>query len=234
MKRILVVDDEKDVVEGLCVSLAHEGYEVATACTGEEGLELLRTKRPDLVILELMLPGMQGLEVCRTIRANPENADIPIAILSVRDGEVDRVLAFEMGEDEYITKPFSVRELLARVRAVLKRSEGLPQRSLSSRTFAHRDLFIHFDKYEVAIKGKKIALSPTEMKLLFFLTRNAGRVYTRDQLIEHVRGGDTCASPRTVDVHISRLRKMIEINPRKPAYIVTVTSAGYKFDDSAS
>ena len=232
MKRILVVDDEKDVVEGLCVSLAHEGYEVATACTGEEGLELLRTKRPDLVILELMLPGMQGLEVCRTIRANPENADIPIAILSVRDGEVDRVLAFEMGADEYITKPFNVRELLARIRVALKRGEGRVQKRPQDQTFSHRDLFIHFDKYEVIVKGRKIVLSPTAMKLLFFLTKNAGRVYTRDQLIERVWEDDACISPRTVDVHISRLRKVIESDPRDPAYIVTVPSAGYKFDDS--
>ena len=234
MKKILVVDDEKDVVDALYPSLVREGYEVFTACTGEEGLHLVKARRPDLMFLELMLPGIQGLEVCRRIRSNPEYADMPIAILTDRNEEVDRLLAFEMGADDYITKPFSVREVIARVRVALKRSDGHPHKSPTARTFSHKDLFIHFDKYEVAIKGRKVELSPTETKLLFFLTKNAGRVYTRDQLIEHVRGDSSCVSPRTVDVHISRLRKVIENNPRKPAYIITVTSAGYKFDESTS
>jgi DNA-binding response OmpR family regulator len=233
MKTILVVDDEEDIVELISVNLQREGYKVLSAFNGEDAIELLKAKKPDLIVLDLMLPGIQGLEVCRYIRWSATDLNgIPILILSAKAGEVDRILGFEMGADDYITKPFSVRELISRIRVALRRMEGRPAQIEPGRTFSYKELFIDFHKYEVAVKGKKIGLSPIEMKLLFFLTKNHGRVYTRDQLLTQVWGDEVYVTPRTVDVHVSRLRKLIEEDPQKPAYLVTVTSVGYKFDDS--
>ncbi len=232
--RILVVDDEEDIVDLISLNLQREGHQVIAAGTGEEALELLRANRPDLVVLDLMLPGMQGLEACRYIRGTPEYADLPILILSAKGTEADRILGLEMGADDYITKPFSVRELVLRVRGVLHRSKTTHDKKGNGPTFSHRDLFVDFDKYEVVVRGKKVKLSPIETKLLFFFTKNRGRVYTRDQLLDQVWGDETFVTQRNVDVYISRLRKLIEENPQKPTYIVTVTSVGYKFDDSDS
>jgi DNA-binding response OmpR family regulator len=230
--KILVVDDEEDIVNLISLNLEREGHQVIAAGTGEEALELLKANRPDLIVLDLMLPGMQGLETCRHIRGTPVYADIPILILSAKGTEADRIIGLEMGADDYITKPFSVRELVLRVRVALHRSKGTRNKNGHGPTFSHRDLFIDFDKYEVAVRGRKIKLSPLETKLLFFFTKNRGRVYTRDQLLDQVWGGEIFVTQRNVDVYISRLRKLIEENPQKPTYIVTVTSVGYKFDDS--
>ncbi|HME42732.1 MAG TPA: response regulator transcription factor [Syntrophorhabdales bacterium] len=232
--KILVVDDEQDIIELISSNLQREGYTVILAMTGEEALELLKTTTPDLIVLDLMLPGIQGLEVCRQIRALPEHADIPILILSAKGSEVDRILGLEMGADDYMTKPFSVRELISRIRAALRKSAKAhpPKKTAHERTFSHKQLFIDFDKYEVTIKNKKVELSPIQTKLLFFFAKNPGRVYSRDQLLDQVWGGEVFVTPRNVDVHISRLRRLIEEDPQNPAYIVTVTSVGYKFDDS--
>jgi two-component system alkaline phosphatase synthesis response regulator PhoP len=230
--KILIVDDEQDIVDLLSVSFKREGFQVISADNGENALELVSTKKPDLVILDLMLPGIQGFEVCKMIRSDPENANLPILILSAKDSEVDRVVGLEIGADDYITKPFSVGELIARTRAALRRVGRHHKETVSGQTFSHRELFIDFERYTVDIGGNKIELSPIEMKLLFFLTKNPGRVYTRDQLLDQVWGDSVFVSPRVVDVHVSRLRKLIEKNPQKPEYIVTVTSVGYKFDDS--
>lgn len=230
--KILVVDDEQDILDLLSVNLSREGFRVITADSGENALELVSTKKPDLVILDLMLPGIQGLEVCRQVRADPENANLPILMLSAKDGEVDRIVGLEVGADDYITKPFSMGELVARIRAALRKSGRLSKKTATEQTFSCGDLFIDFDRYEVTIGGNRIDLSPIEMKLLFFLTKNAGRVYTRDQLLDQVWGDNVFVTPRVVDVHISRLRRIIEKNPQKPVYIVTVMSVGYKFDDS--
>ncbi len=227
--KIMVVDDEPDIVDLITLNLAREGYRVIPAYTGEEALDLVRTRKPDLMILDLMLPGIQGMEVCRHIRGIPEHADMPILILSAKDTEVDRVLGLEMGADDYVTKPFSMRELTARVRAALRRTDGQRKKSEDDGKFFHKGLSIDFDKYEVAVGGNKIDLSPIEMKLLFFFARNPGRVYTREQLL-HKIWGDAFVTPRSVDVHISHLRRLIEEDVQKPAYILTVTGVGYKFD----
>ena len=179
-----------------------------------------------------MLPGVQGLEVCRKIRGTPEHSETPILILSARSTEVDRILGLEMGADDYITKPFSVRELISRIRVALRKTKGHQKKIAHEGTFSHKELFIDFDKYEVTIKGRKVELSPIQMKLLFFFAKNHGRVYTRDQLLDQVWGGEVFVTPRNVDVHISRLRRLIEEDPQKPIYIVTVTSVGYKLNDS--
>jgi len=234
--KILVVDDEQDIIELISSNLQHEGYTVIPATTGEDALESLRTTKPDLIVLDLMLPGIQGLDVCRQVRALPEHADIPILILSAKGTEVDRILGLEMGADDYMTKPFSVRELVSRIRVALRKTaKAHPQKKAGhERTFSHKELYIDFDKYEVTIKKKKVELSPIQTKLLFFFAKNPGRVYSRDQLLDQVWGGEVFVTPRNVDVHISRLRRLIEEDPQSPAYIVTVTSVGYKFDDSKS
>jgi DNA-binding response OmpR family regulator len=229
---ILVVDDETDIVDLIAVNLQREGYGVITAFTGEAALELVRQKRPDCIVLDLMLPGIQGLEVCKRLRTVPEYAGIPIIILSAKASEVDRILGLEMGADDYVTKPFSVRELISRVRVALRRSGGEQKKPRAEGTFSLRGLFIDFEKYEVVVNGVRAELSPIQLKLLFHLARNAGRVYSRDQLLDQVWGDDVHVTPRNVDVHVSRLRKLIEADPERPKFIVTVTSVGYKFDDS--
>ena len=231
--KILVVDDESDIVELVSSNLQREGYRVISACTGEDALESVKAARPNLMVLDLMLPGIQGLEVCRLIRANPEYSNMPIIILSAKESEVDRILGLEMGADDYIIKPFSVRELISRIRVALRRVKGEPQKSAADgTTFSNRGLFIDFEKYEVTVKGKKVELSPLQMKLLFLFCKNPGRVFTRDQLLNRVWGEEVFVTPRNVDVHVSRLRKLIEDDPEKPTSIVTVTSVGYKFSDS--
>ncbi len=232
--KILVVDDETDIVELISLNLQREGHEVIAAYTGEDALEMVKTRGPDLIVLDLMLPGIQGFEVCRQIRGTPESSDIPILILSAKSAETDRILGFEMGADDYLIKPFSVMELISRIRVALRRSGKYQKKPRNQQTFSKRGLFVDFDKYEVTIKGRKIELSPTETKLLFFFTKNPGRVYTRDQLLDQIWGGEVFVTPRNVDVHVSRLRKHIEKDPQKPEFIVTVTSVGYKFDDSSS
>jgi DNA-binding response OmpR family regulator len=229
--KILVVDDETDILDLISLSLQREGHQVITAETGEEAIELVRSKRPDLMVLDLMLPEMTGLEVCRHIRGVPEYAGMPIIILSARCSEVDRVLGLEMGADDYVTKPFSVRELALRVRIAAQRSRTAPKPNGHEPPYASGGLFVDFGKYEVEVRGRKVRLSPRETKLLFFFIRNRGRVYTRDQLLDQVWGDQVFVTPRNVDVYVSRLRKLIEIDPQRPAYIVTVTSIGYKFDD---
>ncbi|OPY76609.1 MAG: Alkaline phosphatase synthesis transcriptional regulatory protein PhoP [Syntrophorhabdus sp. PtaU1.Bin058] len=232
--RILIVDDEENVVDLITINLQRDGYQVVSAFTGEEALDLIKTERPDLIILDLMLPGIEGLEVCRQVRSIPQYAGIPILILSAKVTEVDRVLGLEMGANDYITKPFSVRELVSRVRVWLRKNHEPKQEVVSQeQVFSHKDLRINFERYEVTMGGKKILLSPKEMKLLFFFARNPGKVYSRDQLIDQI-WGETFVIPRSVDVHISHLRRLIEKDPRKPAYIVTIPGVGYKFDDSES
>jgi len=230
--KVLVVDDEPDVVELIGGGLHREGYKVIPAYTGENALELVKAKKPDLVILDLMLPGIQGLDVCRRIRGMPECAHMPILIVSAKDSETDRVLGLEMGADDYITKPFSMRELISRVRAKLRGRRRMTAMEDQPKTFSAKGLFMDFDKHDVTVEGTRVELSPTEMKLLAVLVRNAGKVFTREQLLSEIWGdGACCITNRNVDVHVSRLRRFIEKDPQKPQYIVTVTSVGYKFND---
>ena len=228
--RILMVDDEKDIVDLVAYNLEKEGYETLKALDGEKALQLVRTKTPDLVVLDLMLPGIQGLEVCKRIRKDPETASIPIIMLTAKGAEIDKIVGLEVGADDYITKPFSVKELLARIKAVLRRSEAR-RAAGQAEVFEFKGLHIDFKSYEVTVDGKRVDLSPTEFKLLKFLSRNPGRVYSREQILDRVWGDEAFVEPRTVDVHIRRLRARIEHDESSPDYIVTVRGAGYKFMD---
>jgi two-component system alkaline phosphatase synthesis response regulator PhoP len=228
--KILIVDDEKDIVELVAYNLEKEGYETLKALDGEKALQLVRTKTPDLVVLDLMLPGIQGLEVCRRIRKDPQTAAIPIIMLTAKGEEIDKIFGLEVGADDYITKPFSVKELQARIKAVLRRSEA--RRAVDqAELFEFKGLRIDFRSYEVAVDGKRVDLSPTEFRLLKFLSRNPGRVYSREQILDRVWGDDAFVEPRTVDVHIRRLRTRIEHDESSPDYIITVRGVGYKFMD---
>ncbi len=228
--KILVVDDEKDIVDLVSYNLEKEGFKVLKAYDGESALRMVQTKSPDLMILDLMLPGVQGLEVCRKIRENPRSASLPIIMLTAKGEEVDRVVGLEMGADDYVAKPFSVRELSARVRAILRRMES--RKAPEKETFSFGNLHIDYGSYEVSIDGKKVDLSPTELKLLFFFSKHPGRVYTRDQILDHVWGDTAFVTPRTVDVHVRRLRVQIEKDLENPRYVLTVRGVGYKFADS--
>lgn len=230
-KRILVVDDEKDIVDLITYNLEKEGFAVFKAFDGENALELVKSQKPDLVILDLMLPGIRGLEVCKFVRKNRETESIPIIMLTAKGDHVDKILGLEMGADDYVTKPFNVRELIARIRAVLRRTEVRSDPG-TEEIFTYKGLHIDYRSYEVTVDGKKAELGPTEIKLLRFLTQHPGRVYTRDQLLDYVWGDETFVEPRTVDVHISRLRTAIEKDKEKPEYVLTVRGIGYKFTDS--
>ncbi len=227
--KILIVDDERDIVDLLSYNLKQEGFEVAIAYTGEEALEAVRTQNPGLMILDLMLPGIGGLEVCKAVRKSPQSASLPIIMLTAKGDEVDKIVGLEIGADDYVTKPFSVRELISRVRAVLRRSEK--EKGPERETFTRGDLLIDYGSYEVSLAGKKVDLSPTELKILLFFSRHPGKVYTRNQVLDHVWGDNAFVTPRTVDVHIRRLRAQIENDPENPQYILTVRGVGYKFAD---
>ncbi|MCU0555610.1 MAG: winged helix-turn-helix domain-containing protein [Syntrophales bacterium] len=226
--RILIVDDEKDIVDLVAYNLEKEGYEVLKAFDGERGLALVRTKKPALVVLDLMLPGIQGLEVCKRLRRDAETASVPIIMLTAKGEELDRVIGLEVGADDYVTKPFSVKELVARVKAILRRS-GAGRQPDGTEVFEFRGLRIDMRSYEVTVDGRRVTLSPTEFKLLHFLSRNPGRVYSRDQILDKVWGDESFVEPRTVDVHVRRLRAQIEGDENSPTYIVTVRGVGYKF-----
>lgn len=228
--RILVVDDEEDIVNLLSYSLGKEGYRVSRAYNGREALRSVRNDKPDLVILDLMLPEMSGIDVARSIRSDPSTARLPIIMLTARGGELDRVLGLEMGADDYVTKPFSLREVMARVRAVLRRAETPPVET-EEETFSREGLSINFTTHRVTLDNRPVELSPMEFKLLRFFTRRPGRVYSRDQILDQVWGDDAFVEPRTVDVHIRRLRSRIEEDSAEPRHILTVRGMGYKFSE---
>ena len=230
-KKILIIDDEKDIVDLISYNLEKEGFATVKAYDGEDALKLVKAQKPDLIILDLMLPGMRGLEVCKFIRKNPETETLPIIMLTAKGDEVDKILGLEMGADDYITKPFNVRELIARIHAVMRRAE-VRHDSEKKEQFAYKGLRFDYTSYEVTVDGKRIDLGPTELKLLRFLTQHPGRVYTRGQLLDYVWGDETFVEPRTVDVHVSRLRTAVEEDKEKPQYILTVRGIGYKFVDT--
>jgi phosphate regulon transcriptional regulator PhoB len=226
--KILVVDDEKDIVDLIAYNLTNEDYTIVKAYNGDQALKLIQAEKPDLILLDLMLPGLQGLEICKRVRTNPETASVPIIMLTAKTEEIDKILGLEMGADDYITKPFSVRELIARVRAVMRRTNPPPANG-NSEVFSHKGLRVDYRSYEVLLNGNKLDLSPTEIKLLMFFTKNPGRVFTRDQILDHVWGNDAFVEPRTVDVHIRRLRSQLEKDSENPEFIQTVRGVGYKF-----
>ena len=232
-RTILVVEDEQDIRDLVRFHLEQEGYAVRGAETGEAALALAAAERPSLVVLDLMLPGTDGLEVCRRLRAAEATRALPIVMLTAKAEEVDRILGLELGADDYVTKPFSPRELVARVRAVLRRAHGDDVPPPPHQLFERGRLRIDFDTYEVAIGGQPTNLSLREFELLKFFVQNPYRVYDRLQLLDLVWGRDLHVEPRTVDVHIRRLRKRIERDDSAPELIVTVRGVGYKFNPDA-
>jgi two-component system OmpR family response regulator len=222
-KTVLVVDDEPTLVATLRYNLEREGYRVVSAADGEKAIAVARSERPDLLILDLMLPAVDGLEVCRILR---REMTLPILMLTARAGEVDKVVGLEIGADDYVTKPFSTRELLARVRALLRRTApGTEEESFSS-----GNLRVDMKRREVTRDGVVLDLKPKEMELLIYFIRNKGRAFTREQLLREVWGYDFYGDSRTIDVHVSWLRQKIEDQPGKPSRILTVRGVGYRFE----
>jgi len=220
-KRVLVVDDDVKTVELVKLYLDRDGYRVLTAYDGVEALRLAREGHPDLIVLDLMLPGIDGLEICRTLR---DESDVPIIMLTAKTTDQDKLTGLELGADDYVTKPFSPRELAARVRAVLRRLPGErgPDR------IQHGELTVDFIKYEAFLAGRPLNLTTVEFKLLGVLAREPGGVFNRAQLIEKALGYDFEGFDRTIDVHILNLRRKLEADPSHPKYIKTVYGAGYK------
>jgi len=225
VKKILVVDDEPTLVATLKYNLERDGFEVVTADDGASALNLARSHRPDLVLLDLMLPGLDGFEVCRILRRETQ---APILMLTAKGDEIDKVVGLELGADDYVTKPFSMRELIARVRAVLRRADIRPDGERE--VLNSGDLSVDLAKREAARSGQAVPLKPKEFELLAFLMQNRRRAFTREQLLNQIWGYDFAGDTRTVDVHVSWLRQKIEDEPQKPARIVTVRGVGYRFD----
>ncbi len=224
MKNVLIVDDEPDLVELVSYNLKKEGFQVATAPDGGIALEKARKKNFDLIILDLMLPGIQGIELCRILRNDPKTERVPIIMLTAKGDEADRVRGLETGADDYMAKPFSPRELVARVKAVLRRSG---EQAAAGKTITLGDLVINTETFMVTKRNKPLDLSATEFRLLLYLVQRRGRVFSRDQLLDAVWKGETYVEPRTVDVHIRRLRTQIEDDPSEPVYIRTRRGIGY-------
>ena len=225
MTRVLVVEDEESFSEALSYMLRKEGFEVAVAATGPAALEEFDRSGADLVLLDLMLPGLSGTEVCRALRAK---SNVPVIMLTAKDSEVDKVVGLELGADDYVTKPFSSRELVARIRAVLRR--GFEAEELVSGTIEVGPVRMDVERHVVAVDGRSVSLPLKEFDLLELLLRNAGRVLTRGQLIDRVWGSDYVGDTKTLDVHIKRLRAKVEPDPALPRYLVTVRGLGYKFE----
>jgi two-component system response regulator RegX3 len=221
----MVVEDEESFSEALAFMLKREGYEVEVASDGNEALEAFEQRGADLILLDLMLPGVSGLEVCRIIRTKSQ---VPIIMLTAKDGEIDKVVGLEIGADDYVTKPFSSRELLARVRSVLRR-HGEPEELLSA-TVEAGPVRMDVDRHVVTVRGEPVAMPLKEFDLLELLVRNAGRVLTRAQLIDRVWGADYVGDTKTLDVHVKRLRGKVEVEPGQPVHLVTVRGLGYKFE----
>jgi len=228
-QKILIVEDEADIRELLRYSLTQEGFAVEEAADGAEALDRITRRAPDLVLLDLMLPRMSGLELCRRLRANVETAQIPVIVVTAKSAEVDRVLGLEMGADDYVVKPFSPREVVARVKALLRRVHATME-PRGAAVYEKGRLRIDFSTYEVFVDGVKHDLALREFELLRFFVQHPLRVYSREQLLDLVWGRDTFVEPRTVDVHVRRLRQQIERDDANPELILTVRSVGYRFD----
>jgi phosphate regulon transcriptional regulator PhoB len=229
---ILVVEDEADIRKLVRYNLEREGFAPLEAADGEQALALLRKQRPHLVILDLMLPGMNGLEVCRVLRADERLAKLPVLMLTARATELDKVLGLEIGADDYVTKPFSPRELVARVKALLRRAYG-PEIERPHEVWERGRLRIDLDGFEVTLDGKPLRLSLREFELLRFFVQNPERAFSRGDILDLVWGADTHVEPRTVDVHVRRLRLQIERDDANPELILTVRGFGYKFKPDA-
>ena len=226
MTKVLVVEDEESFRDALSFMLRKEGYDVASAESGSQALDAFSATEPDLILLDLMLPGLSGTEVCRIIR---QTSSIPIIMLTAKDSEIDKVVGLEIGADDYVTKPFSSRELVARIRAVLRRGQEGDE-PVPSAVLQAGPVRMDVERHTVAVNGVVVSLPLKEFDLLAFLLRNAGRVLTREQLIDRVWGSDYVGDTKTLDVHIKRLRSKIEPEPSSPQHILTVRGLGYKLE----
>ena len=226
MSRILIVEDEETLAEAISFLLAKEGFEVSVAASGPEAIAQFDKSGADLILLDLMLPGLSGTEVCRQIRTK---STVPIIMLTAKDSEIDKVVGLEIGADDYVTKPYSSRELIARIRAVLRRGEILDTADEGT-VLEVGPVRMDTDRHVISINGTQVAIPLKEFELLEFLMRNAGRVLTRLQLIDRVWGSDYVGDTKTLDVHIKRLRAKIEKDPANPEYIQTVRGMGYKME----
>jgi phosphate regulon transcriptional regulator PhoB len=227
--KILVVDDEPDIVELVSYNLQKEGFLVSSAPDGAEALAKIRKERFDFVILDLMLPDMPGMEICRVLRNDAKTRSLPVIMLTAKGEEVDKVLGLEVGADDYLTKPFSPRELIARIRAVMRRTAGAKE---DERVVRIGDLAINRETYEVTKRDRPLSLSATEFRLLLYLVDRKGKVFNRDQLLDAVWKDEAFVEPRTVDVHVRRLRTQIEDDPANPKYLRTKRGIGYYVDSS--
>jgi phosphate regulon transcriptional regulator PhoB len=231
MKRVLVIEDDKDIIELVRYNLEKDGFHVAASVDGATGLAQVRKTPPDLLILDLMLPKLSGLEICKEVRKDVSLNRLPVLILTAKGEEADRVVGLELGADDYVTKPFSPRELVARVKALLRRTEpGTP----SEKPIEIGVLRIDPAAYKVTRGGKPVPMSTLEFRLLYFLAARPDRVFTRDQLLDGVWGTERFVTPRSVDVYVRRLREKIESDPQHPAYMKTIRGAGYLFETRAS
>lgn len=221
--KILLVDDELPILEAIAYNLKKEGYTVVTATDAAQCMDEMRREKPDLIVLDVMLPSMSGFDICKTLR---KQSDVPIIMLTARADETDRVVGLELGADDYVTKPFNMRELVARIKSVLRRSA---QGELDSEILVIGKLKIDSTRHEVAMDGEVLAVSPREFELLRFLASHPGQVFSRQVLLDRVWGTEAFVEERTVDVHMRWLREKIEINPSQPEHIVTVRGVGYKF-----
>ena len=226
MTRVLIVEDESSFSEALSFLLSKEGFDVSVAETGRAALEIFKAESFDLILLDLMIPEVSGIEVCRAIRTT---SSVPIIMLTAKDSEIDKVVGLELGADDYVTKPYSSRELVARIKAVLRRGAGdeLPN---ESGILAIGNIRMDIERHSVTVNGSPIALPLKEFELLEFLMRNQGRVLTRGQLIDRVWGDDYYGDTKTLDVHVKRLRSKIEVDPANPVFIQTIRGLGYKFE----
>lgn len=225
--KILVVEDEKDIQELIAYYLKKEGFEVTASSDGEDGLRLIRKDKYDLIILDLMLPKIHGMDLCRILKSGEKTSALPIIMVTAKSDDFDKVLGLESGADDYITKPFNPQEFIARVKAVLRRAGGTPSKE---RLIIAGGLEIDTETYHVSKKGKEIILSATEFRLLQYLIQRKGKVMSRDMLLDGVWKDTSFVEPRTVDVHIRRLREQIEDDPSNPVYIKTRRGIGYYFE----
>ncbi|NIQ94051.1 MAG: response regulator [Desulfuromonadales bacterium] len=231
MKRILIVEDDKDIVELVRYNLEREGFQVVAVGDGLTGLAQVKKSPPDLLLLDLMLPQLSGLEICKELRRDEKFARLPILMLTARGDEADRVVGLELGADDYVTKPFSPRELVARVKALLRRVEPATE---AEKAIEIRPLNIDPSSYRVTRAGKPIPMSTLEFRLLYFLASRPNKVFSRDQLLDAVWGTERFVTPRSVDVYVRRLREKIEPDPENPTYLKTIRGAGYLFETRAT
>ena len=227
MTRVLVIEDEESFRDALQFMLSREGFDVVLAADGSEGMKQFDAKNPDLVLLDLMLPEVSGTEVCKYIRSK---SNVPVIMLTAKDAEIDKVVGLELGADDYVTKPYSSRELIARIRAVLRRHSDLGEITEDNGSLVAGPVRMDVDRHQVSVNNISIALPLKEFELLEFLMRNSGRVLTRMQLIDRVWGSDYVGDTKTLDVHIKRLRAKIEADPANPVFIQTVRGLGYKLE----